>query len=176
LNLKYYSIHPHVGGTWDDRDEAADREKHPIGFTFRALKPLRELAARIKLDVTDVNEETAYIDHVTDVSSGTVDETLTESGMIVIEGHKIKLAGTTLGLGVYISGHRADSTPYSVRILPPFAENSPSKIIAKLPPNAPPEGTYQIDIVTQYGGSSTLLKQPRTISTAPIFVVGPPVP
>jgi hypothetical protein len=173
LNMKYYSIHPRVGGTWDRADEASDREKHPVSFSFRVLKPLRDLADRIVLEVESIAEAQAYIDQITDVSSGTVDETLTPGGMVVIEGNKIKVAGTKPGVGIVITGARAGGTPYTNTIAPPYAENNPAKIIAILP-SAIPEGTFKIQITTQYASGGTLLKEPRTILSSATFVIGPP--
>jgi len=33
----YYSIHPNIGGTFDNVNEAHDHIKHPIFFRFRTL-------------------------------------------------------------------------------------------------------------------------------------------
>jgi hypothetical protein len=162
LNMEYYSISPHVSGTWDSPNEAHDREKHPIGFTFRALKPLKDLAGRIELSVEGIVEDPAYIDHVTDVSSGTVNEVLTPGGVVVITGHQIKIAGTKSGVGLYVSGAYPGGQAFSTVVPPPYVENTASKVIAVLPaslPNAP----CKIQIDTQYTSNNTLLKDIRTI-------------
>jgi hypothetical protein len=171
LNMKYYSISPHVSGTWDSKDEVHDHARHPIGFTFRVLKPLRELASRIQLAVEGIVETPAFIDEVTDVSSGAVNASLTPGGMVVIAGHRIKIAGDKPGVGLSITGTRTDGAPYTGTIAPPYAENTASKIIAALPAGLP-AGTYKIRITTQYAGS-TCLKEPRIIESAFLTVDNP---
>ncbi|MDR3283636.1 MAG: DUF4469 domain-containing protein, partial [Treponema sp.] len=171
LNMKYYSISPHVNGTWDSASEAHDREKHPIGFTFRTLKPLKDLASRIVLAVEGIVEDAAFIAEVTDVSSGTVNTTVTSGGVVIIEGHKIKVAGDKPGVGIAITGTRAGGTPYTNAIAPPYVENGASKVIAVLPSGIP-EGTFKIRITTQFTGS-TLLKDVRMLESAPLVVGNP---
>jgi hypothetical protein len=165
LNLKYFALSPHVGGTWDGREEAHDRDKHPIGFTFRALKPLKDLAGRIELSVVGIDEQTAFIAEVQDVASGTVNEELTSGGVIIITGHRIKVAGDKPEVGISIIGAEAS---YTAEIAPPYVENTASKVIAVLPSGIP-NGTFKIRITTQFAGSS-LLKDARIIESAPLTV------
>jgi hypothetical protein len=171
LNMKYYSISPHVSGTWDNAGEAHDREKHPIGFTFRTLKPLRDLASRIQLAVEGIVEEPSYIDEVQDVTSGTVNEALTPGGVIVITGHQIKIAGTKIGVGLRVSGAYSSGQAFSTVVPPPYVENTGSKIIAVLPASLP-SGTCKVQINTQYTSNSTLLKDIRTIWSRDLTVGG----
>jgi hypothetical protein len=171
LNLGYYSISIHIGGTWDSFDELHDRDKHPIGFTFRVLKPLKDMASRILLSRGKIEDKPAYIAQVTDISSGAVDQTLTPGGVIVIEGHRIKITGTKPGVGLYIEGTQPAGVPYSAVIPQPYVENEASKVIAVLPAGIP-NGTYKLQINTQYAGTSTLLKDIRMIQTNVSFTVG----
>jgi hypothetical protein len=168
LNLGHYSISPHVGGTWDSPDEAHDRVKHPVGFTFRTLKPLKELASRIELVVEEIVTTPAFITDVTDVKTGEVNAALTPDGMVVIEGTRIKLEGPAAC--ILIIGTRTSGQAVTVSIEAKYAENSASKIIAKIPA-ALQAGTYHLMITTQYAGGSDLLKEPRRIVTPDCFVV-----
>jgi hypothetical protein len=43
VNTGYYSLHPRISGTWESS------AKHPVRFSFRALKPLRDLASHIEV-------------------------------------------------------------------------------------------------------------------------------
>jgi hypothetical protein len=160
VNLGPVSVHPRVGGTWEHANEAGDREKHPITFRTRIRTELSRTAAAITLVCDGQAEDTAYIDEVQDVQSGTVNEILTPGGVIVITGHTIKVAGDKSGVSLRIIG--ASQGGYSAEIPKPYVENTASKIIAVLPPDVP-NGIFRIQINTQYAGSSTLLKDIRVI-------------
>jgi hypothetical protein len=168
LNMKYYSISPRVNGTWDSAGEVHDQEKHPIGFTFRTLKPLKDLASRIQLAVEGIVETPAFIDEVQDVASGTVNDRATPGGAVVITGRRIKIAGDKPGVGMAITGTRADGSPYTGTIMPPYIENTASKIIAILPAGIP-EGAYRIQVNTQFTGSIPL-KDVRVIWSGDLSV------
>ncbi|MDR3283927.1 MAG: DUF4469 domain-containing protein [Treponema sp.] len=172
VNLGPVSIHPRVGGTWEHPNEAADREKHPITFRTRVRAELSRMAQAITLVCDGQAEDTAYIDEVQDVKTGTENETLSSGGAVVITGHKIKVAGDKPGVGITITGTRAGGTPYTNAILPPYVENTTSKVIAILPAGIP-EGTFKIRIITQYAGSGTLLKDVRILESAPLVVGSP---
>ncbi|GMO43404.1 MAG: hypothetical protein Pg6C_05000 [Treponemataceae bacterium] len=45
VNTGYFSLNPRIGGTWQAPNDPHDPAKYPIRFTFRALKPLRNLAS-----------------------------------------------------------------------------------------------------------------------------------
>jgi hypothetical protein len=172
VNLGPVSIHPRVGGTWEHPNEAADREKHPVTFRTRIRAELSRMAQAITLVCDGQAEVAAYIDEVQDVASGTVNETLTSGGAVVITGHRIKVEGTKPGVGIAITGTRAGGTPYTNMILPPYVENTASKVIAILPAGIP-EGTFRIRITTQFTGGSSLLKDVRMIESAPLTVGSP---
>jgi hypothetical protein len=93
-------------------------------------------------------------------------------GAVVITGHRIKVEGTKPGVGIAITGTRTGGTPYTNAILPPYVENTASKVIAILPAGIP-EGTFKIRITTQFTGGSSLLKDVRMIESAPLTVGSP---
>jgi hypothetical protein len=47
VNTGYYSIHPNVGGTFNNTSEIHDHKKHPITFRFRTGNKLRRLIEHI---------------------------------------------------------------------------------------------------------------------------------
>jgi hypothetical protein len=158
-----------VGGTWEHANEAADREKHPITFRTRIRAELSRMAQAITLVCDGQAEDSAYIDEVQDVASGTVNETLTPGGVVVITGSKIKIAGTKTGVGLRVSGAYASGQAFSTVVPPPYVENTASKIIALLPASLP-NGTCKIQINTQYSGGNSLLKDIRVIWSGDLIV------
>jgi hypothetical protein len=168
INLGYISIHPRIGGAWENALEPFDRKKHPIGFTFRVLKPLRDLTEYIEVFIEGIANTNGFIAEVIDVSTEAVNEVLTPEGMFAVSGHKIKVTGESTDCGVFFVN--VASPGQRLRAVGHLAENSASKVIGMLPDL--PAGQWQVEIVSQYTGSgSTSLKTPRTIRGTAILTV-----
>jgi hypothetical protein len=168
VNLKYFSIHPRIGGTWENAVEKFDPAKHRIGFSFRVLKPLRDLAEHIEVLIEGVADTGGFIAEVTDVDTEAVNESLTPGGMFSLGGHKVKVAGSDPSCGVYFVS--ATNPAQRVAVSGHLAENTPGKIIGIIPALSP--GQWKVEVVSQFTGSgSTSLKNPRTITGTPVFTV-----
>ncbi|MDR0524745.1 MAG: DUF4469 domain-containing protein [Spirochaetaceae bacterium] len=168
VNLKYFSVHPRIGGTWESAIEKFDPAKHKIGFGFRTLKPLRDLAERVEVLIEGVADTGGFIAEVTDVTTEAVNESLTPGGMFSIAGHKLKIAGSDPACGVYFVS--AGAPVQRIPAAGPLGENSASRLIGIIP--ALTSGQWKIEALTQFTGSgSTLLKSPRTIAWAGEFTV-----
>jgi hypothetical protein len=161
INLIYYIISIHIGGTWDSPDEVHDRKKHPVSFTFRTLKALRDMAHFITVEVDGIEDTPAYIDTVEDASTGAINETITPTSEIIINGHKIKIEGTDSSCGLYLVTE--SGTEY--KITRRFAVNAAAKIIT-IAPDIPVGEKVKVRIVTQYTNSNVLLKEPRVVESA----------
>ena len=149
-----------MGGTFDKVTEGHDTRKHPVSFRFRTLRPLRNLAEHIQVEVEGLAEAQGYIDEFIDINTEAVNETLSPGGQFSIAGHKIKVAGEDPEVGVYFVSE-ADAS-LRVRVSGHLAENTASKVIGLIP--ALSTGTWKVEIKTRYTGSgSTTLKSPRVI-------------
>jgi hypothetical protein len=162
VNTGYFSVHPNVGGTFDKVTEGHDRQKHPITFRYRTNAPLRALAGRIAVEVEGLADVQGYIDEFVDVTTESVDETVTSGGQFVISGHKIKVAGDTPEVGVYFAD--ADDPSRRLKVSGRLAENTVSKVIGVVP--ALSAGKWKVEVTTRYSGGSNPLKEPRTITSA----------
>jgi hypothetical protein len=173
VSLKYFSIHPNVGGTFDMVFEGHDAQKHPVSFRFRVLAPLRALAERIVVEVEGLADVQGYIDEFVDVTTESVNETLTPGGIFSIAGHKLKLTGDNPEVGVYFV---PEANPAGrVKVGGHLAENTPAKLIGVIP--ALDAGKWKVEVKTQFSGSgSTMLKAPRTITSAFTLTVPAPAP
>jgi hypothetical protein len=168
VNTGYYSLHPRIGGTWQSANDPRDPAKHPVRFTFRALKPLRDLASHIEVLIEGVAETAGYIAEITDVTTEAVNETLTPGGMFAIEGHKIKVAGDKPDCGVYFVS--ATDATQRVKVAGHLADNTASRIVGIIPALA--AGQWRVEVVTQYsGGTQTMLKTPRTLEGKSLLTV-----
>jgi hypothetical protein len=167
VNTGYFSLHPRIGGTWQNELEHYDPEKHPVRFSFRALKPLRDLASRIEVLIEGVAETAGFIAEITDVTTEAVNETLTPGGMFALAGHKIKVAGNHADCGVYFVNSAAPAQ--KIQVTGHLADNTASRIVGMIP--ALTAGQWQAQVVTQFSSGSALLKEPRVISFAPVLTV-----
>jgi hypothetical protein len=156
----YYSIHPKICGTFGKASDPVDPVKNKIDFSFHTLSRLRELASKITVEIEGVADVTGYIDEVTDIHTGSIDDLLTPGGMLAVGGHKIKTAGDNPDTGVYFV-NKADGS--RVKVTEHLAENNVSKVIALIPDSLP-AGTYTLEIITQYSSGSFFLKEPRTVT------------
>jgi hypothetical protein len=170
VNLGYFSIHPKVGGLFDSTNSVYKAGDHPISFTFRTLRPLREIARRIVVEVQGLANVQGYIDQITDVSTEAVNEVLTPGGMFVVEGHKLKIAGIEDKVGVYFVS--TDDEKQRVKVAGNFAVNLPSKLIGTIPPLE--VGEYKLEVVTMYSGGGKFLKEQRIVTSTAILSVQPP--
>jgi hypothetical protein len=161
LNLKYYSIHPNIGGTFDSEKEAYDQKKNPLTFRFRTLRPLQKLIKHITVEITGVADTNAFIDQFIDRDEETVNETYTADHMFCITGTKIKIAGNDPDCGVYFVS--VDDPTKAVKV-DRIGENTGTMITGIAPITNHVKD--RIEIRTQYTGSNiSFLKTPRTITS-----------
>jgi hypothetical protein len=153
-------VAPRVSGNWLGADPLFDPAAHKITVNATATASLRK-ALEEEVGVEVLGKKTdggAIIGLVTDVLSGKTDGTISVNGDLIITGEKIKIAPAGgEGLGVFFTAENGAETPLEY----PISENSPKKILCRVPNLA--AGTYTLKIVTQFTSGNTLLKQPRTI-------------
>jgi hypothetical protein len=167
VNTSYFLMYPNVGGTFDKVVEGHDTEKYPVTFRFRTLAALRALADRIVVEVEGLADVQGYIDEFIDVTTESVDETLTPGGQFSISGHKLKVAGDNPEVGVSFV---PEADPAGrVKVSGHLAENTASKLIGIIPSLS--AGKWKLEIKTQYSGGSGFLKEPRTLSFHGVLTV-----
>jgi len=159
VNLKYFSIHPSIGGSFASVDEAYDPKKHPLSFRFRARSPLRNLTRHIAVDVLGLANANAFIDEFTDTDERFVNSQFIPGDLFSLTGYNIKIAGEDPGCGVFFVP--LDDPSKAVKAAR-IAENSASKIIGMAPDTG--YARNKIEVRTQFSGSSTLLKTTRVIT------------
>jgi hypothetical protein len=173
VNLGYMSITPHIAGSWDSAAEAHDRVKHPVRFTYRTLKPLRDIAESINVEVTNVEDQTAYIDSVTDYYRDITNEDLTAFRNFNIKGNKIAVSGDPSVCGLFIVELRVDGE-YPFRVSENLIKNSKNEIIAMLPDYFGGGEKVKIRIITDFTGGAPL-KEPRTLEFDHVFSILQPI-
>jgi hypothetical protein len=100
------------------------------------------------------------IHSVQDVKTGSLNDALTPDRDLRINGLKLKVVGTDAAVGIYFvnatDGARVQVDPTDI------VTNNPSELMVVIP--ALSVGTYNLQVVTQYSGTTTLLKNPRIIT------------
>jgi len=160
VNLGFFSVHPNIGGTFTNENEAHDHKKHPINFRFQALKPMRDLRDDIQVIIDGIADTHGYIMEYTDVSTGAVNETIHVMSQFIMTGYRLKVEGDHPDVGIYFQQVTGGTTKLKAGKL---AENTPTKLVGMVPGG--PNGTYKVIIKTQYSGSNKPLKEIRTIES-----------
>jgi hypothetical protein len=156
-----FHMSPRVTGLWTGSVPVYDPREHKITVESTATLEMRKALEDVGVEILGKKAGGgAVIGLVTDLLSGKTDGSITVNGDIAIRGEKIKVApADEEGLGVFFVA--ADGTEIPLEY--PASENSPKKIICRVPTSLTPGGVYTLKIVTRYSNSSQCLKQPRTI-------------
>jgi hypothetical protein len=157
-----FSLHPHVGGTFDKLREGVTPDKHPVEFRFRVGRRLHDLAEHIEIYVEGLADAGAFIDEFLDVKTGLVNQKATIGGQFILLGSKIKIFGTLPKLGVWFT--TPGSPAIAVGVSEPLAVNEAHRIIGIIPELLPGK-PWTIEVRTQFTNSSTMLKEMRTIAS-----------
>ena len=159
VNLKYFSIHPQIGGIFASVNEAYDPQKNPVSFRFRVEKPLLDLTRHITVDILGLADANAFIEEFIDMDREFVNSRFIPGDIFSLTGSKIKVAGDDPGCGVFFVPLEDPAKAVKARRI---VENSASKIIGVAPDTGYTQN--QIEVRTQFTGSGTLLKKPRIIT------------
>jgi hypothetical protein len=138
------------------------------------LTPTAELRSAVKATAVKVRGMAAsgtYINTVTDVASGEVNSRLTPGGPVNVTGSKIKIAGDSPEVGIYLQ--RQGDNDDTISIPANFVSaNEPSKL-SFVAPAGLPAGDYRLTVVTQFTSSNKLLKEPRICTLEHLLAVTP---
>jgi len=161
INNGYYSVYPNIGGTFNSTKDIHDREKNPINFRFGVRGKLRRLIENIAIEIDGLADTNGFIDTYTDVEENSVNGIFIPGNQFIINGSRIKIAGDTSDIGVFIVPIENPSKAVKVTRI---AKNLPSEIIG-----IAPDTEYmlnRIEIRTQSSGvGNRLLKTKRVITS-----------
>jgi hypothetical protein len=157
IKNKFFASHLKFCGTTDNAESAWKRDENPMAVIHTNTNEMNRVLDSIEGVIEGIADTDAYIDEVTDVFTGMIDDTLTPGETIIIRGAKIKIGGSEDVVGLFFTNESAETIQVSQQSIP---QNKNSEIIAKIPDLA--AGTWRMKIVTQIVGN-TPLKDPRTI-------------
>lgn len=157
VNTGYFTATPLIRGIFNSSTETFNADKHAILFQFNQGEALRKELPNVTVEITGVGDTSLTISEVLDVKSGTVNDLLTPNRNLKIRGYKLKIAGDNPANGVsFINLGNNNRVKVDASDI---VNNNPGELIIVIP--ALPVGTYQVEVVSQFGGT-TNLKEPRT--------------
>jgi len=160
VNMRYFTIHPHIEGSFESLKEVYDSKKHPINFKVRVRKPLRDITRNVTVDIQGLAEKSAFIDEFTDTDEGFVNSQFIPGDLFNLTGSKIKLDGNDPGCGVFFVP--VEEPRLAVRVDRIVVNNA--SLVAGMAPNTG-HALNRIEVRTQYNGSAVFLKSPRVIAS-----------
>lgn len=123
---------------------------------------LRKAIEETKVEILGEKSNVMYILEVEDRDTGMTDGTITPGRNAFIRGASLKVAGDDPSVGITLTpvggGSETKLNEKDITI------NSPTEMVIIVPAGLE-DGTYTLTITTQYSRSSTLLKEPRSVST-----------
>jgi hypothetical protein len=135
-------------------------DEHSVRLNVHAGSLLRDAVKGMATRRVDNVQSGGLITSVQDVKTGSVNGTLTPDRDLRINGSKLKVMGEDPGVGVFFIALKDNTTtPVAAGDI---VTNNPSELMVVIP--SLPAGDYHVQVVTQYSGSQTLLKNPRTIT------------
>jgi hypothetical protein len=152
VHTELFSIYPSIQGVFT---AGAEPDSHAVHINLNAGQTLRAAGEGIKTKRVPAAPAGPQITTVYDISSGAVNSTITSDKVIVIQGSKIKIAGSDPSCGLYFvnAGTGAED-----KFAGNFVENTPSRLTLQLPDYA--AGTYRIYLISQFT-NGVELKEPR---------------
>ena len=167
VNTGYFTASMLIKGVFNSPAETFNVDKHTLSFQFNQGDTLRSELASVGVDIMGVAESGTTIAQVTDVKSGSVNDMLTPNRNLKVKGSKIKLVGDNTSIGVYFINQASGA---SIKVdSADVVTNNPSELIIVIPGLA--AGTYKLQVVTQFSGSSTPLKEPRSSTFDKVLTV-----
>ena len=123
---------------------------------------LRKAIEETTVEILGEKSNVMYILEVEDRDTGMTDGTITPGRNAFIRGASLKVVGDDPSVGITLTpvggGSETKLNEKDITI------NSPTEMVIIVPAGLE-DGTYTLTITTQYSRSSTLLKEPRSVST-----------
>lgn len=155
---------PTVTGPFEGEKAAFDRAKNKLTASYTPGKLLRDTLNNVDIE-TRAAQTGPVINWLLDSTTKETNTLLTSSAPAVISGSNIKIVGDDASVGVFFT--KTGGTPQKC---PMLVHNNPSELTVMLP--ALEDGEYTLSIVTQYGSSNKMVKEPRTYTFPVVLYAG----
>jgi len=146
-------------GTFNKNEESWDPETHKIELQVTPLASFKRKMEEATIVIRGGARVGPGINTFHDKISGKTNECISRGGAVILEGKRMKIAGTHESNGIELI-HIETLTSWKIPISMLVA-NYPLKVIFIAPVDLLP-GEYLLKLTTQYSNSSTLVTEPRT--------------
>lgn len=160
INTGYFSACASVRGSFKDKNDHFDKEKHRVVYKFSTGYMLQKKAADTQAEILNIIPIYFGIQQVFDTATSSVNDLLSPGKVLIIKGKKIKLVGEDTEVGVYFI-----QLPGGERVKVPACDviqNHNASLMVVVPELT--QGNYQLELRTQYAGKGVPLAGPRTIT------------
>lgn len=143
-----------LGNKWDPA-------KNSLYVAFTQGNDLRAAISDTSVNIIGEKGSAMYISGGQDSATRAMGFTATSGRNFTLTGAKLKVVGSDPSVGIMLTS--VDTATETKITEDMIAVNEPSKLIFLMPAGLP-DGEYTLSITTQFnGGSSTLLKTPRSV-------------
>jgi len=162
INTGYFAATASIRGSFNNKNDQFESERHSVTFKFSQGSVMRNKAAKTQAEILHITSAKYGIQQVVDNHTGSENNLLTPSNALKIKGVNLKLVGSHPDVGVYFineaTGERTKVPATDV------ITNENSRIMIVIPDLQP--GSYRLEYITQYAGSAIPLTEPRSSTFA----------
>lgn len=148
-----------VNGLFIGDNAQWDSSRHSLSIRMAPSPDVRKALESTTVNVRGLAVSDTVINSVMDTTSGKENSQLTPGGGVNVKGTRIRIKGdapeTGLKLVNMATGEETAIPPGSIPV------NNPSNVTFIVPAGLP-QGNYQLVLTTQFAGTKTLLKEPRS--------------
>ena len=167
VKTELFHIHPSIQGVFESKDDSYDSSRHSIRLYLRPGSLLRTVPGRLKAKKTNSGAK-SYISSVTDISTNSVNDSLTPGKSIRISGCRLKIWGEDPSCGIYFVPEK--NTISTVKVdLSELVVNKPSQIITVVPKLS--KGRWNLRLVTQFSRGKFSLKSPQSVTFEKVLTI-----
>jgi hypothetical protein len=130
---------------------------------------VRNALQEVAVEVRGMASSGMYVNSLTDVASGEVNERLTPGGGVNLTGVKIKLVGDAPEVGIHLT--EINTTAVVDVPITSVLTNDPSRLSFIVPADLP-AGDYKLSVTSQFTGNSIPLNEPRTYTFDYVLTCG----
>ena len=168
VNTDLFTVVPKIKGSFNSENEKFIPTNHRLIFYFHQGAMLCEEAKKVYVDINGLADMPAAILQVTDVKTGSVNNTITPRHALKIAGNRVKICGENRQNGVYFVN---ETSGWKTKIDDTdIVSNTPAELVIMTPELA--RGSYKIELITQYSAAQYMLKEPKTAVFDKVLTVG----
>lgn len=152
INTEFLNIRPSIQGVFTDKDDTFDPLRHQIRFSARLGKYYNETASNVSAEKVAMVSNDPLPGELEDVTSGTINETITPGGTAVLEGLRMKFDQEDANQGIFF----IDSNNAETRVDRIITQRT-QKVVFVIPAGLA-AGSYSLEVRVLPSGNKNMKK------------------